>query len=203
MPCKPVDQAHPAGRPAMWAAMRKKDLFTVPQVAAAVDRPKRTVASYVSCLLASGHVAVAATVISRRGAVVRQYRITDAGRQVAGDAPRVRRDGQPVTKGRAQQQLWTAMRHLGGTFTADELAWTASTVDVAVSPVHATDYCRTLALAGYLRAQKGAAAVWYAFLPHRDTGPRAPQIQRTTRVWDANLRLVVWPAIDQAPGGGE
>ena len=52
----------------------------------------------------------------------------------------------------------------------------------------AAEYCRYLHLAGYLTRRGGA----YQMHATAFTGPRAPMIQRTRRVWDPNRNEVRW-----------
>jgi hypothetical protein len=58
----------------------------------------------------------------------------------------------------------------------------------------AEKYLRHLRDAGYLIQVKGSrsCAVMWRFLPSMHTGPRAPMIQRVKRVWDQNLKKVMW-----------
>ena len=78
-------------------------------------------------------------------------------------------------------------------FTSRDLIIHASTDEHPVAQVHANDYCKILAKAGYLRVIKagrsGRLAV-YRFT--RFTGPKAPMIQRTKQVFDPNTNEIVW-----------
>jgi hypothetical protein len=98
-------------------------------------------------------------------------------------APRVRKDGNQVMIGQGQWRMWTAMRILKS-FSVIELAATASTPEHQVADASAKYYCRKLCKAGYLRLDKGR----YLLLPTMNTGPQAPQVQRSKKVWDVNLR---------------
>lgn len=111
-------------------------------------------------------------------------------------APRVRRDGSlvPPTK---QDHMWRAIKMLKR-FTLGDLAAAASTEEVTVSEVHAADYLKHLANAGYVR-RVGTSPVAYTLLPDKNTGPRAPYIQRVKQVFDPNLNKVVW----RSDGGDE
>lgn len=126
----------------------------------------------------------------------KQYRlIKDNGLE----APRLTKDGQPVTQGRAQEQMWRTMRILGSDFNCQELAGLASTSEVAVSPAAARDYLKHLAHAGYVTVVakgkgRGTGGVpnRYRFNLGRYTGPRPPMVQRTKSIYDPNVGKVVW-----------
>lgn len=105
------------------------------------------------------------------------------------EAPRVTRNGKPVTQGAGTQNLWTSMRAQKA-FDYRELIGTAA---VAIAPASAKSYCRMLERAGYLvadRAGKGGIPTRYRLV--RNTGPLAPMIQRVKHVYDPNLGEVVW-----------
>jgi len=108
-------------------------------------------------------------------------------KDVGVEAPRVRRDGTLVTQGEGRRNMWEAMRILR-VFTPRDLAVAASLPDCPVKESTALDYAKHLCKAGYLK-KNGRE---YRFLPSAYTGPLAPQIQRTKRVWDPNLKQVRW-----------
>ena len=59
---------------------------------------------------------------------------------------------------------------------------------VMVGVAEAAEYCRYLHMAGYLTKRGGA----YQMHATAFTGPHAPMIQRTRRVWDPNRNEVRW-----------
>ena len=99
----------------------------------------------------------------------------------------MRRDGTPVTQGQKRENLWQVMRILRR-FTPRELAVSARTPECMVGVAEAAEYCRYLHLAGYLTRRGGL----YQMHATSFTGPRAPMIQRTRRVWDPNRNEVRW-----------
>lgn len=116
-------------------------------------------------------------------------------RDVGIEAPRVTKDGKPVTQGRRRDALWLTMKHIKSDFSHSELARAASTASNAVADADAASYVHFLALAGYLvltTACKPGTQARYRFVAARNTGPRAPQIQRVKHVYDPNLGAVVW-----------
>jgi hypothetical protein len=116
------------------------------------------------------------------------------------EAPRVRRDGTEIIRGKGREQMWLVMKVLDD-FSALDLAVHASTEHVQVSEVDAKSYIHYLNKAGYLavtqpgqpgnRPNNGIVAR-YRLLPQKYTGPRPPMVQRIKQVYDQNLQKVVW-----------
>lgn len=202
---KPV-HLHPAGhlsaREAAWAAMRKLGQFTLDDLERATGEKNRTIGTYVSSLVKAGYLelvghdtrglntkGISKSRNSFRGAIYRL--VKDQGVE----APRVQRDGSPVTQGRGRENMWLAARLLPE-FDWHELAEEASVDDVRVAPREAKDYVLHLHKAGYLkrtRAGRPGTAARYRMIPGRFTGPKPPMIQRVKQVYDPNLGEVVWP----------
>lgn len=120
-------------------------------------------------------------------------------RDVGLEAPRVKRDGSPVTQGLAQEQMWRTLRMTTCDTNARELAAHASTPSIPVAEVAAKDYLKTLFTAGYLERTaegKGTGAggiqARYRLKRNRNTGPRPPMVCRTKVVYDPNEDKVVW-----------
>ena len=110
-------------------------------------------------------------------------------------APRVRKNGTLVTQGRGNQLMWRTMKVLG-TFTARDLALTASLEECQIKQLSASSYCQQLHKAGYLAVAHGgksAAPALYRLIPNKYTGPQAPMIQKIKQIFDPNLGEVVWP----------
>lgn len=109
------------------------------------------------------------------------------------EAPRVRRDGTPVTQGRGTEAMWAAITVLDS-FTHYLLAEIAQT-----KPATAANYCQALGKAGYLRAltpgkgkgRGGVVTVWIVNAQHRRK-PRAPMITRLKAIYDPNIHQIVW-----------
>lgn len=184
---------YPKGRQVIWEAIRASaQRFDLRSIMDETDINRDTVRSYLRGLEAAG-------IVERLEAppdhvTPQAYRlVSDCGV----DAPRVGRQGQPVTQGLAQEQMWRTMR-LIGQFNARELAAAATTEDITVSSEAAKDYCFHLAKAGYLetidagRPGRGGHVTRWFFVPARYTGPKPPMIQRRASIWDPNLRQIVW-----------
>lgn len=179
MALKPVDKRNGLdSRQAVWEVIRKVQTFTVRDLRDETLLKPESVREYVTGLEAAGYI----------------MRLTDDGpakymliNDIGIEAPRVRKDGTPVTQGDGRKNMWEAMRIMR-TFTPRELAVAASLPDCLVKESTAEDYAKYLCKAGYLR-KTGTS---YMFLPTAYTGPMAPQIQRTKRVWDPNQHKVRW-----------
>jgi len=186
---KPVDQAAasraPYGRDALWPVIRTTlgEWTTVSALFAETWMDRRTIRSYLACLVAAG-------IMERRDPEGQppEYRLLrDPGR----DAPRLRRDGTPSTQGAGTENMWRTMRMLAE-FSPRDVAAHATTDAVAVSEATAKAYCKALFAAGYLRVVRKAvpkrSQAVYRLI--RNTGPRAPQVQRAKRVFDRNTQEV-------------
>ncbi|MBL8396630.1 MAG: hypothetical protein JNL84_00585 [Candidatus Accumulibacter sp.] len=192
-------------RQIIWESIRsiddnKDEGFTEAEILEAVPAQLREtitpgmVRDYRYGLVAAGILDIVTPAVSRRQPAV--YRLAkDEGIE----APRVRRDGQRVTQGRATEQMWRALRMLSGSVNARELAAHAATANIPVSEVAARDYLHVLCRAGYLRCThpgkgigKGGIQARYRLRPDRNTGPRPPMVCRTQAVYDPNVGKVVW-----------
>lgn len=188
-------------RERVWMAIRElRQDFSQYQLARRADVDDGTVATYLRSLVKAGYIErTGARVRSVEGATVSPaafpeylYRLA---RDVGVEAPRLTRDGHEVTQGRSREQMWRAMKALK-TFTAAELAYAASTDEHRVSEEDAKDYLKHLRRAGYLGLAAphvpGRAQARYQFIAARNTGPKAPMVQRVKQVYDPNLGKVVW-----------
>ena len=186
-------------REALWAAMRRLGRFTVRQVCEETRLGIHTARDYVRGLEAAGYLRRVGSVRTRGGPIACRAAVYELVRDVGVEAPRVRKDGTEVTQGRGREQMWRAMKILGE-FSARDLAVHASTEAHAVSLEDAKHYIKYLVKAGYLavvRARKGEP-YRYRLLPSKNTGPRAPMIQRVRQVFDPNLGRVVWRSGEEA-----
>lgn len=192
--------AHLNAREAIWAEIRRRKTFTVEDLVAKTDVPAATVRTYVMGLERAGYIERTGKDegVKKRITYVKNqllaltYRLV---RDTGAEAPRVRRNGEPVTQGLAREAMWRTMRILRE-FTWVELADIATTEDVAIDREDARKYCYSLKLAGYLvciAPGKPGRPERYRFVPSRWSGPRAPMLQRVRQVYDPNLKRVVWP----------
>ncbi len=193
---RPIDQ-NPGGitpRERIWAAIRDLKTFTAGdlwgEMPIGAGISKDLIRDYLKGLENAGY-------LQRCGRDGRQVRYRLA-KDVGVEAPRVRKDGTPVTQGRGREALWRTLKILGE-FDARELAAAASTEQTPVSLAEAKEYCAYLHKAGYLilaRAGGPGLPARYRFNPRRNTGPKPPAIQRVKRLYDPNLGKVVWQKED-------
>lgn len=191
---KPIDQQQPSEcRQAIWDWIRAwHGSFTVNDILMAVRLEPSSVNEYLTGLCNSPEKYLTARKNPSRGVLTQYVLNNDTGH----DAPRVRKDGTPVTMGQGRLQMWNAMQVLK-VFTPRDLAFNASTDTHTVAESEAKTYCAALCKAGYL---VGLAGQRYSLIPTMWTGPHPPQIQRTKQVYDPNLKKVVWARIE---GGAE
>lgn len=189
---KPIDQQQPSEcRAAVWAWIRQHPTkFIVNDVLYDIRMTAESVHEYLIGLTKAGYLEAIKNPV--KGSPTLYSLIKDTGH----DAPRVRKDGTPVTQGQGRQHMWNAMRILKD-FTAADLAFNASTDDHPVAVSDARCYCTALSKAGYLITRKTGC---YTLLPSKWSGPQPPQIQRSKQVYDPNIKKVVWYRIE---GGAE
>lgn len=190
-------------RERLWAEIRKqpKD-FTAERIAHAARMQLDAARDYLRGLMNGGFVEVTAEKIERRNVLftsgkpmpTKHYRLV---RDVGAEAPRVTRDGALVTQGGATQAMWTTLR-ICNVMDFRILAMNATTPECAVEVEAARHYLKMLFAAGYLEVVTPALGgrfgrlAQYRLKSHMNTGPKAPQVQRTKRVWDPNLAQVVF-----------
>lgn len=204
---KPVDliaaAARPEGRQVIWGAIRTlRHSITVSQIEDVTRIKEATIRTYVRGLERAGYLRKIAHACERATHVPGSFEaavyelINDCGVE----APRVTRNGEQVTQGRAREQMWRTMRVLRE-FSWRELAVQASTEEQQVKPEDARDYIKHLHAAGYLACARPAkpghkpgtgTLAQYRLLPSKYTGPQPPMIQRVKQVFDPNLGRVVW-----------
>ena len=195
---KPIDKQQPSEcRQAVWEWIRAWGSagFTICDIAFDVRLQESSIRDYLRGLFRAGYLE--RDPMGPGGPITRMtpigYRLL---RDTGVDAPRVRRDGTPVTQGIGRLHMWNAMQVLKS-FSAVDLAFTASTPEHKVAEGEALRYCQALCLAGYLVKRTDGK---YSLIAAMWTGPHPPQIQRTKQVYDPNLRRVVWARVE---GGAE
>lgn len=177
----------PRGYQGFWDIIR--DIaplpFTLSDIEQRTNVRRDTVRDYVKRLERAGYIEQ--TGATDAGALV--YRLV---RNTGAYAPRLQRDGTEVMQGNGQDQMWRAMKMLDR-FTARELAVHASTEDVPVKESTAKAYIKHLLKAGYLvdNRQPAPRPRTYRLKPSMNTGPLAPQVQRTDYVFDPNRNTVM------------
>jgi len=189
MSCKPMNKRNGLDtRQAVWKSIVRLHHFTLRQLREETLLTIESVRDYLTGLEAAGYIARVEHEEANPGPV-EWYLVKDIGVE----APRVRKDGTPVTQGQGRENMWNAMRIMR-TFTALELAVAARTPECFVKEATAVDYAKHLCRAGYLARRPDGC---YVMLPTAYTGPLAPMIQRTKRVWDPNQCKVRWQSGDE------
>lgn len=112
-------------------------------------------------------------------------------RDLGVEAPRVTKDGKPVTQGLGVELMWNAMKALREFDCRELLAAVAEGAErqgVAVSEASLRTYCHYLCRAGYLVRDRRR----YRFVRLMNSGPRAPLVCKDKSVMDANTGKTVW-----------
>jgi transposase len=180
-----------------WEAIRKHaGAFTCCQIARKAKVEDDTLYTYLVSLERGGYLSCE----KGQGVTIQTSSKWILIRDNGIEAPRVTRDGKPVTQGLGTEAMWRSMR-IVGEFNTTELVAHAWASRVNVSEQTAKTYIGALKGAGYLvvvaeaRSRgigKGAVQARYRIAPGKYTGPRPPMIQRTKSVYDPNLGKVVW-----------
>jgi hypothetical protein len=195
----PGQRAARAGREGVWDTIRQLQRFTVPDLQGATRLGVDSIRDYLHGLVAAGYVRALGPDTRREQRTSRRANeflptLYELIRDAGPEAPRLRKDGSEVTQGRGRDHMWRAAKMLT-TFDARDLAVYASTEECAVSEADSRHYCQYLAKAGYLAViEPGGPGrlARYRFVASRNTGPRAPMVQRVRQVYDPNLGRVVW-----------
>ncbi len=184
---KPVQLERIGGksnRDLIWAEIRRQRSFTLKSLSKCLrNTTEDTIRSYLTCLCAADYLAS-----HDNGKTIIYALLKDCGV----DAPRLRKDGSPVTQGRGNENMWRTMRILK-TFDWQDVMIAASTETVKITKKTARAYIETLAKAGYLRciseSKPGVRAI-YRFV--KNTGAKPPVIQRGGSLYDPNVGKVVY-----------
>ena len=185
------------GRDAIWQAIRELQVFTLLQLEAHCSEHARldevnrhTARTYVNGLEKAGY-------LSRTGEQRADRKVSwQLIKDIGVDAPRINRNGEYVNQGASREQMWKAMRILKD-FTWLDMVNLASTEEVPIEPNTAKDFIGHLHKAEYLAEitppNNGGGIARYKLMPHMNTGPKPPMVQRIKQVFDPNLNKVVWP----------
>jgi hypothetical protein len=176
---------------------REKQGFTVAELAGCTcGVTNSTIQQWVNAMKRQGELKVVGARPSIAGKAAHVYAVV----RIRAAAPVVRRPDFSGIFGRAQQQLWNAMRTLPN-FSIQELAVAASTEERPVSRNTANKYVAALARAGLVAAieppahgrkgRTGSVAGLWRLLKHHNRGPQAPQILQARFVFDPNRDQIV------------
>ena len=193
-------------RQKIWDLIRELKTFTINDLAHQLNMNVETVKTYIQGLNKAGYVEVKTPksqecknkgVTKKRGAFKSAvYKlINDTGHE----RPMVDKHGIKTTaQGTGRDYMWRTMKMMKS-FNARELAITASNEEHSVSEQEAKHYIQYLNKAGYLLliatstgSGKNRTQARYRFNRVKNTGPRAPMIQRVKQVYDPNINEVVY-----------
>lgn len=189
----------PEGRQVMWEAMRKRQNFSTSDIEDTTRIKETTIRTYLEGLEKAGFIERTGSI--KVGYYPKSFRAIQWAliNDVGVDAPRVTREGKIVTQGTAQQNMWRTMK-MSGEFNYIELAAIAGTDAHPVKPSAARDYIKHLYRVGYLtmtqkekKGNRNTTPARYRFIKARNTGGKAPMVQRIKQVFDPNLGQVVEP----------
>lgn len=185
---KPASEARD-NRQEIWKEL-SRDLsicWTLTKLSDAVKVNRKTVADYLVCLEAAGFLET----VPGGDSAPPAFRLLYWNGVLA---PRLRKDGTPVTQGSGVDNMWRTMRMMM-TFSSRDIEVHASTDEVEVKPATAASYCSFLHRTGYLRVvRKATPSVEKAiYRLVRNSGPKAPMIQRIKQVYDPNTGEVFQP----------
>lgn len=177
-------------RPRIWRALRRAGEATVADLAKAAKASTAVTLGYLRALMAAGHADRHG--LGRPGEPF-VYRPDPRAPEAP---PALREDKRSAAIGDRQDRMWRSMKMLT-TFSAQDLAITASLPGKPVSRQVAQHYLRWLLKAGYLAVpvapkggRRGRAGLYRLV---RNTGPKAPRIQgRVREIVDPNTQQVVW-----------
>ena len=176
-------------RERVWSAIRKLRTFTMLalQDTARPLVPWHTAQTYLKWLMSAGYVVA----VAGQGRTAGKEKFDQVQYRLVKDsfeAPRVTRQGGPVSQGTATLAMWRAMKVLKEFDYIDVQRAASVGPACLVKPSSAKAYVNDLALAGYFSqkrpAKPGTPARWRLV---RDTGPHAPAITRRQGVFDRNL----------------
>jgi len=194
---KPVSELakldYPPTRDGIWKLIREnRDSFTI-RVLLDCKAHRKTVTDYIKCLIKAGIVEEIDPIEKAKA-----YRLI---KDYGAEAPRVRVDGSIILNVSAVNNMWRTIRMQNAPFTYKDLALFAATDDCPIADNTAKTYLgfiQHLPCIRVLPHKKGLPGLAkYAFVRSKDIGPKAPQIQKTKRLFDPNTKKVVWEDVKE------
>lgn len=181
----PVDKAK-NNRKIIWAAIRKLRVFTIVDLEKETKLNHATISTYVLSLAKGGYLSK--KFIYFEGSRRIQHSQYELIKDTGFCHPRVNRQGQDVSES-VQNKIWKCIR-IHKSLSLLDLEAMLSGLGVTFSLVAIDSYLKMLRTAGYLRKKKGDKN--YTLVLGMNTGPLAPQIQKTKQIYDPNLQKVIW-----------
>nr|DAR83685.1 MAG TPA: FaeA-like protein [Caudoviricetes sp.] len=177
-------QKKPGNRELIWSAIRQLKTFRVRDLEDKTRVHERTILSYLQVLTKAGILEKKKISIVGHGSLTRaEYTlIKDKGV----NAPKFNRKGINI-EDTIQSKVWRAIR-VTKKFSLKDLVATVSDEKTTPSASAIERYLISLKAAGYLSKKKNDKI--YHLI--NNTGPKAPQIQKTKKIYDPNLQSIVW-----------
>lgn len=175
-----------SSRQRIWEQIRAmKTDFEMYPIARAASVDDETLRTYLGCLKAGGYVEV----VKRKRYDKTIYRRTQKDNGV--EAPRLNRKGEPVKQGLISEAIWRTLRILDNLDAAQILSHVEA-ANHETTMAYVKRYLGSLKKAGYLQVVlKGNPHRLEVIRLVKNTGPRAPQVQRVKTVYDPNLNEVM------------
>lgn len=173
-------------RELIWQAIRKLQSFNIRNIEDETRIHPRTILSFLSSLEKAQILEKKLIHIRGHGSLKHtQYNlIKDLGLI----APKINSKGENI-EDNIQSKIWRCIRVIK-TFSFRDLVVTIENENQKISPSAVDRYLVSLKAAGYLTKKK--AEKNYKLVLAMNTGPQAPQIQKTKSIYDPNLNKIVW-----------
>ena len=188
-------------RDALWKSIRTRKEFTIPDLTEDCDLAHNSISRYLASLVKAGILDADPVPQVPEGKIFpgaagrrRTYRLL----RDSLDPPRVRPDGSEIDSHQGTQRIWATIRSRK-IFNLSDLHALSSTTRYPVARSAVKQYLKYLEYAGYVRRVEGTEISRATYRLLKNTGPKAPVIQRIHQVWDPNTRQVVWPVPKEMP----
>lgn len=178
-------------RQRMWESIRLlRPGFSINDIARRSGQQPYDINRYFQALTKAGVIGLIETPKGKEGRVFALIRDEGA------EHPRLNSKGQRTFTHLATENIWRTLRILSGHVTVDDVAQTASTGGVVLTPIKVRQYMNALAEAGYLEKTENGAHTQdtYRLISAKNTGPRPPEIRQLDclQVYDPNLSKLVF-----------
>ncbi|MFJ3469081.1 hypothetical protein [Pseudomonas sp. NPDC090201] len=179
-------------RQKIWEAIRVlAPGFCVNDLARRTGQMPRDISVYLSALTKAGVVEEVAVNDSKS----RQFKLA---KDEGVEHPRLNSKGKRTYDHLATENIWRAIRILGGYITVQDIQSAASVGTVSLTANKVRQYLNALAEAGYLTKSEQNSGAYlrevYSLVSAKDTGPRPPEIRKldSLQVYDPNLNKLVY-----------
>lgn len=177
-------QKKAGNRELIWTAIRQLRTFRVRDIEDKTRVHERTILSYLQVLTKAGILEKKKISVIGHGSLTRaEYTLV---KDLGVHTPKFNKKGVNL-EDTIQSRVWRAIR-VTKKFSLKDLVATVSDEKNTPSASAIERYLVSLKAAGYLSKKKNDKI----YLLINNTGPKAPQIQKTKKIYDPNLQAVVW-----------